>query len=188
MQHRFAQIITYITEPPIVLVLGVMILIMGKPPSEALAAFVFLLCGLSFPLIIFAKDYLTESDSSLDPSRKERNDMFLAGAFGFSLASILFGSVLLQSSFWFFMSMLLAVFMSLLYLVNLYFDKASIHIATFTLTVVILTVQVNYAIALALVALPLLIWTRITLHKHTWVQIMWGLAIGLAVGLLAWAI
>ncbi len=188
MNKSLAQIITYTAEPIIVLALLVFGLIYGQPPTAALAGLTFMIVGF-FPLSVFyVKDYLKSRRNTIDPGRKERNGLYLTGVFSFSFASIIFGSAIMQNELWFYMSMLFAVFFALFYLVNLYFDKASFHAGSFVLTVVVLTSQVDSNFALLLALLPLLFWSRLIMHKHEWVELMWGLALGLSVGLLAWAI
>lgn len=184
----YAKIVSYVFEPLLVLILMAFALVIGQAPSDALSAAVFLGLGLAAPAFLYIYDYVTDRDDNVDPTRRERNSMYLAAVFGYGLTSILFGSVLVNNEFWFSLPMLMMIYFATFYVVNLYFDKASLHIGTFTFAIVVLTAKLSAGFALLLALLPIVVWSRLSLHKHQWVEIMWGLVIGLAVGLLAWAL
>lgn len=118
--------------------------------------------------------------------RTQRDKIYLIGVYSLLFATIIFANFNL--SFWFLHSILLAIYISTLYLVNKYIDKASVHASTFAFAVLYLTDKVNLAYALLFFILPLIFWSRIELHKHTWIQLLLGAVIGMVIGLLSWSI
>lgn len=186
MSIKVSRIISMVFNPALVLVWMVFSLILGEGPQSLLSAFILLLVGIGPILFLEMKFYLTSAKNEFEPGRMERDGMYLVGIFAFSVSSILFGTSAFNDVLWFNLSMILAIYFALAYLVNRYFDKISMHTAMFTFTSVLLAGRVDYGLMLLLVLLPLIIWARLDLHKHDWVEIMWGLAVGLIVGLLSW--
>lgn len=186
MINRFAKLISFVTDPGIVFLVGIAILQLQVGPTDYLKGVAFVLIA-SIPIAFSViRTYLRDKDSEVDFDQKERNNIYIAAVFGFAINSVVFGSQVLHSTLWMNVAMIFTILAVLFYLVNHYFDKASIHIGMLSVWGMILVemVSINYALGLAL--LVPVTWSRLHLHKHTWPQIMWGLALGLGVGLLAW--
>lgn len=186
MIERIAKFVSLVTDPGLVFLIGVAILQFQVGPTDYLKGLAFVLIT-SIP-IAFAgiRTYLRDRDMAVDFNQGERNSIYLAAVFGFAFNSLIFGSQILQSNLWMNVAMVFTIASVVFYLVNHYFDKASIHVGMLTLWCMLLVemVSINYAVGLAL--LVPVTWSRLHLHKHTWPQIMWGLSLGLIVGVLAW--
>jgi hypothetical protein len=186
--NRLAEIISWVTTPFLVLIVSTFLLVLNADVSQFLKATTFILIVVSLPMVILFYQYLKGREQVLDPNVHERNYLYFAGVFSSLLATLAFGSQLFNDPFWFNMSMLMAIYFGLFYLVNRYFDKASFHLGSLALSVMLLADQLSLAFSFLFIIFPVLIWARFRLRRHTWVEILWGWVIGLSVGLLAWTI
>ena len=175
-------------SPVLTLLLGIFTLVATADLQQALPAVVFLSVGGIPVLVYFIYTYFRERDQEIDPGREARQSIYLLAVFSFTLTTVIFGTELLTNDFWFNMGMLMAIFFALGFLIDKYFDKYSMHMATFAFMVMLLIDNANPGFALLFMLTPVIIWSRLELHRHTWLQIMWGWALGLAVGLLAWTL
>ena len=87
---------------------------------------------------------------------------------------------------WMLVSMAVAAYFGITLYVNLFFDKASQHTGVWTLWTMVLIGRVDNIFVLLFLLLPVIMWSRLVLKKHTWPQLFWGIAIGMLAGLLTW--
>ena len=130
--------------------------------------------------------YVREHDNEIDPGREARQTIYLLAVFTFTLNAVIFGTDLIPNVFFANLAMVVAILFAASYLINKYIDKLSMHVAMYAFVVMLLTGKVNNSFAILFIFLPVIIWSRIVLKKHTWLQILLGLAIGMAIGILAW--
>ncbi len=146
-------------------------------------------CGLAglpslsiylFP-IITGRRKLVNNDAI---TQKERNTLFVVLVISLILNSILFSYEQLNNQTWIDLSIILATYFGAFFVINMFFDKASQHVGSFVFSLIYLS-QKSKDILLLLAIMPIIIWARIYLKRHTWAQIIWGIAIGLFVGVLS---
>jgi membrane-associated phospholipid phosphatase len=188
LEIKLAKLVSLVTQPTLVLIVGSFIVVSGSDLSNFLAACVFLIVGGLMPVATDIYDYFKSKNAKLEPDFKHRNEVYLTALFSFSIASLIFGSSILTSIFWMNLSMIMGIFFALFYLANRYFVKASLHAGMFCFVAMLLVQRAGIVYALAFTALPIIIWARIRLGKHTWAQVLVGTAIGMSVGLLTWLI
>lgn len=111
------------------------------------------------------------------------------------LISILFIDVIaililnyLSEGYWMLNAIVGFILVASLYLANRFIDKVSIHTAIITFSIFYLVDKLGNEFSLFLVILPVIIWSRMKLHKHTWLQLYLGIVIGMMLGLLSWTI
>ncbi len=188
MDKVLARIVSTLTSPALILPVAIFALVANADFTQASSALIFLIVGGVPPLLLNVYQYFHESDDEVEPGRSAREAIYLVAVFSFVLDTIIFGSDIMPSGFWANMAMIMAIFFATAYLANKYIDKFSMHVAMYGFTVMLLVGKVNTTLALLFLAIPIIIWARITLQKHTWLQVLLGLAIGLAIGLLAWSL
>lgn len=131
--------------------------------------------------IIKKKRKLIDNDAV---TQKERNTIFIVVVVSLVLSSIFFSYEQLNNQTWVDLSIVLATYFGAFFVVNMFFDKASQHIGGFVFSVVYLS-QEYKDLLLLLAIMPIITWARIFLKRHTWIQIIWGIAIGIFVGILS---
>lgn len=183
-----AQAVSLAFNPLAVFIVGILILAGTSRIADFASAIVLLLVSGTPVILAEIYQYLRSSRVSFELNRELRNAVYLTGVISFSLGTVVFGSQIRTNIDWFNLSMVLAILWGGLFLVNRFFEKVSLHVTMFTFMLVLLAGQVNMAYSLAMAVLPLIIWARIKLNKHEWIEVMWGLALGLAVGLLSWLV
>jgi hypothetical protein len=183
-----AQLISIISLPVFVFPAAILLLVLGRSLSDLASAIVFIVVGGTPMFLVQALDYVRHSRTNTDLNQKQRDYVYLAGVIGFAIASVIFGSQLREAINWYNLSLVTAILWGAFFVVNRYFDKLSAHIGVFVFAVTLLAGKANMAYSFALVFIPILIWARLQLHKHEWIEIWWGLAVGLAIGLLSWLI
>lgn len=183
-----AKIISIITEPPVVVLFGLYGFTWWKGISDLVSFIIFCLIGLVPIFVLYLVEFMHTKRSDLALPRIQRDHIYLVGVFSLVVCTIVFGSSIRQQNFWFEMSMLWTVYFALLYVVNHYFDKVSLHIATYTFVAMLWTGLLDLRFSLLLLFLPVIAWTRFKLHYHTRLELLWGLALGLLIGLLGWTI
>lgn len=175
---------------PFIVILITIIVAFFPIINVAPGSFLFFICVLFFPVFFYyiheiyskKKDY----DDIVNLNRSEREPIYLFGVFSSLFNVVIFAN--LDQGFWITLSMLSLVTFSLTYLANKYFDKLSMHAFFFALSVMILVDRVNIAYGIFFIVMPVIFWSRITLHKHTWLQLYLGTVLGLVMGLIAWLI
>lgn len=172
--------------PPLVYTLAVSLVVVSGGIIDLFQGLVFLIIT-GVPIYgDFLYRYITTRRWPLDPDQAERNSIYLTAIFAAAFSCLIFGSQIWQNAIWTVVSMSLLIYWAAIYLVNHYFDKASIHVSMICLWVVMLSDLFNPQLLLLLVALVPVTWSRLYLKKHTWAEVMWGLVIGVTVGLLSW--
>jgi hypothetical protein len=188
MDKKVAQLISLIFSPEVVLSVGILTLVSASNLTQFTYAISFLAIGGLPPLIYGIYTYLRERDSIVEPSRKVSLSIYLLAVFSFTSASIFFGVDLVYNAFWSTLAMIMTSFFAITYLVTRYFDKFSMHVAMYAFVTMLLMDQLHTSFGSLFIFAPLIIWARLRLHKLTWLEIMWGWAIGLTVGMLAWTL
>lgn len=185
MTERIAKLISLITEPGLVFLIGVAVLQFQVGPTDYIKGGVFVLVS-AIPVVFAIIRQYFRPEGDLTFTQLERNEIYLSAVFGFALGTLIFGSQVMLSTIWMNVAMIFTILSVVFYLTNHYFDKASIHVGMLVIWCMLLVemVSINYALGLAL--LVPVTWSRLHLRKHTWPQIMWGLSLGLSVGVLAW--
>lgn len=187
MNAQIAKIISAITAPPLIMVAAIFLLVVsGGRMSEAFLGAIFIVGGGILPFALFLATYLTTKGDKFNPDREHREPIFLTGALTYGFLIVLFSSSLINSPFWAHLSTLTSLLLMLLYLIDHYFDKASVHAAIFVFWVLVLVAELGDRWSLALLALPFIIWSRISLKQHTWAQVLWGMCLGMVIGILSW--
>jgi hypothetical protein len=189
MPSKFiAKIISTITEPPVVVLIGLYGFTWWRGISDVVSFGIFSLIGLVPVFVLYLVEYMHNTRNDLALPRIKRDNVYLIGVFSFVFCSVVFGSTIRQQNFWFEMSMLWSVYFALLYVINHYFDKVSLHISTFALLAMLWTGLLDLRFSILLVFLPLIAWARLKLNSHTRLELLWGLVLGLLIGLLGWTI
>lgn len=186
-KRTVAILISTVTSPIFLLSLALMLVNFNsvKANPDHFAIF-FGLAGLPsllvylFP-VITGKRKLVNNDAV---TQKERNTLFVVLVISLMLNSILFSYEQLNNQTWIDLSIVLATYFGAFFVINMSFDKASQHVGSFVFSVIYLS-QKSKDVLLLLAIMPIIIWARIYLKRHTWAQIIWGIAIGLFVGILS---
>ncbi len=185
-ETRLAKIISIILNPYYILPAGILALSIGMGPSILVDAVIFIVVGLVPLLVGHIILYLRDGRSGLGLPREKRTPLYLLAVLTFSLDTILFGSAMRNDEFWFLLAMVMAIWFGLHYLVNKFYDKTSFHVSVFVLVTMLFLDQVSPRLGVLFLLLPLLIWSRVVLHKHTRQEILFGMTLGLVGGLLMW--
>ncbi len=188
LELQLAKLVSWVFSPVIVTILAAFLVVSQSDLSNFFAACVFLLVGGFFPVAADVYEYLRHRNATLEPAYQQRNEIYLIALFSFSISSLIFGSAILTSTFWMNLAMVMAIFFALYYMANKYFAKASLHVGMFCVMAMLLIQHLSLTYALLFTIFPIVVWSRIRLHRHTWAQILVGTAIGMSVGLLTWLI
>lgn len=186
-EKLIAKVVSMGTFPLITLIIALTAGSLSDVVENSTLLFVFLGVGFSTIGIVYSYQLLKHKGKLaeyVDIPRKERDFIYVAGAFSFLFNAVLFSY--LQNQVWFFKSIIVVIFLSVFFFINKYLDKASMHAGAYTFGVVYLIESYGQIFSLGLILLPLIYWSRIKLHKHTWRQLFLGTILGLFMGLLAW--
>jgi len=188
----FAKFISIVFNPFIVLVTAIVLGNLAWVQNE-IGPLLFIIAVMIFlPLIAYVLkiEHTTSKKGNFfhfhNLLRSERNGLFLLALY-IDFISILMFSYL-GITYWMLHSIIAFILIGIIYLSNKYVDKVSIHAAIFTFSIFYLVNRVDTIFSLFLIALPIIMWARIKLHQHTWVQLFLGVVIGMAIGLLSWTI
>jgi len=119
-------------------------------------------------------------------SQDKRNSLYLLCIFCLAFNIVFFAYV--QDRFWTLHALVFLIGTSLFYLINKYIGKASMHAAAYTFSILYLADRVSMSFAILFIGLPIIFWSRIKLHKHSWLELLLGTSIGMIIGLLSWTI
>jgi hypothetical protein len=112
---------------------------------------------------------------------------YIALVFASSAASMVYGSKqLIPNNLMLNIAMLIALFYGSVYLINRYIEKPGLQVAHFAFAIMLLAHHVSLAYALALIVMPVMYWSQLTLKHKNWLQLMLGTIIGCAIGLIGW--
>ncbi len=121
-----------------------------------------------------------------DPNRHDRVLIYFALVVASLFNILLFGNYS-NSSTLLTLNVIMFLFFGLYFTFNYMIDKISVHTGWFTF--VFIAVGGTYPLSfIMLLFLPLLAWSRFTLHKHNWFQMLFGIVIGGIIGILAWLV
>lgn len=181
-----AQIITEIFDPTVVFFFSLLFVVYLRGSlQDQIAGIIFLALGGLLPLASLVYEYLNTKVNKV-VTREERNHVYLAGFFSYSVLSTLFATQIFSDSFWSYLSTSLALYFAISLMINTFIDKTSQHVGMFSFWVMALIEFASPGFGLLFAALPLIMWSRLKLSKHTWVQMFWGMAVGMLTGLLLW--
>jgi hypothetical protein len=183
-----AKVVSMITNPALILFIALFFGNYEQIKAEPSIFFIFLALGLSLPFFTYLY-YLSKHKTHVlqfaSITRESRHSIFLYTILSFCLVAVLF-MYTRQSQFWISNAMFLTILFGAFYLINKFIDKASVHSGVFSLAIFYMAGNISLAYAFFLFILPFICWSRITLHKHTWFQLMLGSVIGMFIGLLSW--
>lgn len=182
MNKVFAKLVSNALNPGIVMVVGTAGLMLVEDFAGIVALIVFLLLGSLLPLAELSFGALR---SKKILSRRNRYSLYVELTLSYAFVALVL-TVSGAGMAWVYLSMLMSIYFGLFLLVNTYFDKASQHIGMLILWSMIWIDKVTPLAIIGFALLPLLMWSRIYLHKHTWAQFIWGSSIAMLVGLLSW--
>lgn len=118
--------------------------------------------------------------------REKRNTPLLIAVYSFLFVTIILSG--LGEILWVEISVVMVIFAGSMYLANKYIDKASWHAAAMAFCVFYFVDKISLNYTFGLLLLPVIFWSRVLLHKHSWLQLYLGMVIGLVVGLLSWTV
>lgn len=189
-----AEVINRITDPLVLFLITIFIILSNNYPTNAFNYFFPII--LIFPIAHFFVSELIYANKHTagaklyfsSPTRKQRDELYLALLIESILLSLVYGSSFITNLFLFELTMITTIFFAIYYMVNKYIDKVSLHVGTYIFCVLLLAHTMTLEYSLALVSLPVIYWAGISTHHHTWYQMMWGSIIGVIAGLLTWTI
>lgn len=185
-----AQIISWILNPffilPVTLIASHLTSININPMP-----FIFFVCVSGLPIFFYYLHYEHKHKQKpweffINLPRHERNLPLIVGIYTFLFSTILLTAF--NQLLWEKISVLFVIFCGFMYLANRYIDKASWHAAVLAFCIFYLADKISLIYVFGLLLLPIIFWTRIVLHKHSWLQLYLGTVIGLVIGLLSWTI
>jgi hypothetical protein len=185
-----AKTISNVFNPFIVLAIGFFVGtfdLMIKQDPAGYVSFMILSSTLPgyFYIVGISKKLGAGGNGDLTLLREDRHNIYLAAVF-----STIFSVVILinfnMNPFWVYNAMLGTVFFGVIYFINKFIDKISVHTAAFGFIIVYIANSNSLYWLLALVFMPLIVVSRLTLKKHTKLQLALGIAVGMFIGLLSW--
>jgi hypothetical protein len=181
-----AKVISLVANPVIILLFSTTLVSLMRSNQGLLPLFLagFLPPLIAYVYLLFRHRKHFESYASIP--RADRPGIYISGLYSFSLIAIFF--FVFQNFTYFYDSILIALFLGIMFLVNYYFDKASMHASAYAFSIVYLASTIHIAVLCMLALLPLILWSRIVLHKHTLRQLAIGSIIGLIIGSLSFLI
>lgn len=182
---KIAQFVSIALDPVIVFSFGLLAIVSQQNITGALQGVILISLLVSIVGISWVWSTKRIADAVYLP-RARRDNVYIAAIFASVVSTVIFGSLIWTSAFWYNFSMTLMLYFACFYLVNRYFDKASQHVGMVAFISMLLIDKLSVGWVLLLISIPVLIWARLDLRQHGWTQIMWGWAIGMAVGVLTW--
>lgn len=180
-----AKVISAVFNP--VLLYPIVFTLVAFSKKQDFGAYLFYMFVIYFPLAIYLLWFVYVKHKGniqlLVWNRNERNGIYLLGAYTSLFATIFFTP--LAINFWIINSFLSFLIFGSFYLLNKYIDKASLHAGIYSYLVIYLA-NFNLLFLFLLIFLPLIYWSRIILHKHTWLQLFLGSVVGMFIGILSW--
>ncbi len=181
-----AKIITEVFDPTVIFFVSVIFIVyLRNSLQDQIAGIIFIGLGGLLPLVSLVYEYLNTKVNRV-VTREERNHVYLAAFFSFSVLSTLFATNIFPDRFWSFLSIAMALYFGLALLINTFIDKTSQHVGMYTFWIMALIEFASPGFAILFAAVPLIMWSRLALTKHTWIQMFWGMTIGMLTGLLLW--
>jgi len=180
-----ALIISAITNPFVLLIVG--FYYANRLEDAGWSIFLFIVTGTFLPSIVYISKLVkhrTNLFKFVSIPQKDRDPIYLTAIYSFIFNFVIFNYI--GDAYWVYNSMLVIIYLGIMYLVNRYIDKASVHASTLSFVTLYLIDKVDVRFSILLLVLPLVYWSRIRLHKHTWLQLFLGTGIGMLIGLLAW--
>ncbi|MEK7605298.1 MAG: hypothetical protein AAB478_02105 [Patescibacteria group bacterium] len=178
----FARLVSFLFNPYF-LIIPVPYLLVLRETGDGVIAMQWTLFSLFFLAIVgiavfvlFKRGYF----SDLDISKKEQRPLFFLLVCVFAICYFL-GLFYLRGPLVLFIS-LSGLFFSLLVFSFLVTKvKASIHVATITAMIFSFSVLYGGQFFLLLFLIPLIGWSRIKIHRHTWIEVMVGAVLGIVI-------
>ncbi len=184
-----AKVISFISNPFVIIFFAIIVGDSEYIFSDPGPLLMFIVIGYTLPFIVYIKQLLHHKKHFwhfVSLERDTRNPVYFIAIYSFLFNVLIFSY--LNLSFWQFQSILIFVFFCLMFLINKYIDKISMHAAAFSFSAVYLIDKGNNIFIILLFLLPLVWWARIKLHKHNEFQLFLGTVTGLFIGVLSWLI
>ncbi len=190
LETAIAQALSWLLNPFFILPLAIIAAHLKEINANPMP-FIFFVCVGGLPIFFFYlySEYKHKQkpwEFFINLPRERRNTPLLVGIYSFIFNTILFSTF--NEDLWLRISILLVIYAGVMYLANRYIDKASWHASVLAFSILYVSDKISLAFAFALILMPVVFWTRVILHKHTWVQLYLGTVIGLVIGILSWTI
>lgn len=182
-----AKVLSFLSNPFFLIFLAVVIGDSEFIFDELGQILMFVVVGISLPLIVYINQILKHKEHFwhfISLNRDARVPVYLISIYSAFFNILIFSY--LHLSFWVFQGILIFILFTLMYIINRYIDKVSMHTAAFTFATFYLIDKASTTFVLLLLLLPLVYWARIKLHRHTKFQLFLGTMVGVFVGLVAW--
>ncbi len=183
-----ASIISVLLNPFLVLTLTLIFGNLTRSDTLFGPALFLLILVVLLPFVIYTYFISRDKKSFFkfhNLTRVRRDLVYLFGIFTSFLTTILF--LHLGLVYWFNNSLVLFILGSSMYLINKYLDKISVHSSVLSFCIIYLIDKVSIYLIFLMLLIPLVYWSRRTLHQHTLLQLFMGTIVGLLIGLLTWS-
>ena len=182
-RHFLAEIISWAFFPPLVATVFFIFLIFwySSDFTEGLKWVTFVAPFLIFlPLLFFAITYKLGWVDDLDLTNREDRPIYLV-VFIFSLIAALIVLLFLKVPLKFIVYTVSGLAMTLVTTIITFFWKISFHTAVTTSVVTAITILGGLRFAPLFILVPLIGWARVTLKKHTLLQVVGGFLVALII-------
>lgn len=176
----FASLISMLSTP--VLTLGLIFIFLNKDfyisYPHIFLEILFIIFFLPFCIYLFqAKgDYFGMNSRIF--TRHERNVMYFGIIISFLLLIGLNQIITSSSDEIKNTGIIFSIYFGLFFIFNMIFDKVSMHTGSFVFSTMLFASLTHYTFLIILPLLPVVIWARVTLKKHTFAELILGTLIG----------
>lgn len=186
---KVAKFISGITHPLFILIFGLSFalfdIVIKHNPFEYVA-FLFLVTVI--PVYFYLWQLYKEKrngNGSFSLTRENRNPVYLAAFLG-AVFTVIICKAFNLNLFWMYNGMLLCIFFGVLYFVNKFIDKISLHAYVWSFVIIYLANAVSLYWLIGLLMLPFIAQARIVLEKHNKFQLFLGTSLGMFIALISW--
>lgn len=184
----FLWVVSLITSPVVVLIIALFLGNKHEIEKKPEYFIVFIVTCFTIPVALrFMQTFRYKVKTNLFGvlAKENRDPIYLACFVSSILSYILFSSENLDNVVWFNLSILLAIYMGIFFIINRFFHKASQHAGSFVLSIIYLSIRIDTKILFFLAFLPLIWLSRYYLKAHTYIELVLGTIIGILVGILS---
>lgn len=185
-----SKLVSYVFSPFLVLTVGLFIGTYDIAiKNDPIGYICFLILSATLPVYFYILGIFKKMGNSgigdIILLREDRHNVYLSGVFSAIFAVVILATFDLNN-FWIYNAMLTTVFFGVIFFINKFIDKVSLHTAAFGFVIVYIANSASLYWLLALVFMPLIVVSRIKLNMHTKFQLALGIATGMFIGLLSW--
>lgn len=184
----FAIIISLIFNPALVILFTLFIGNLELIREDLAISFMYFFLIFTAPFVLYIYFILVKKKNIFllpEVERRERNILYLVHILSI-IGTILLFSLTLQNPNWIYNGMILSIFFSIYFLINRYIDKISFHSGAIALASLYLIDNNSVFFVIGFFILPIVMWARVKLHKHTWFQLLLGIGVSMFIGLMTW--